>query len=197
MMDDNICMINGVQGELYDSDELDVKNDKKLKREFDRDIPILHFLEVCQEMIQKADAENIYHIGFATTPNFFFRPKKYRTVGYVIGKMTLTKESDLNWDPNLLAMDDYGYTAQNLLRYGKVLINNFINPVKRHYAEGGIGNYAQRLESKIKDCEYLMTTYPGLFRYNEKVGCHPKAELLLRLNNEEQVNGWQRTMQGG
>jgi len=39
-----------------------------------------------------------------------------------------------------------------------------------------------------------MKKYPNLFRYKEKKGCHPKAELQIRFNNPKQIIEWKKTL---
>ena len=109
-------------------------------------------------------------------------------MGYVISKAAYIKYTGHRYDENILAMDDYGYTADCLLRDGAVLINSWIKPVNKHYEEGGIGTYEQRIPKKIKDAKYLMSKFPNLFRYKIKKGCHPKAEIQIRFTNPKQVN---------
>ncbi|MDD5109504.1 MAG: hypothetical protein PHC29_08435 [Candidatus Omnitrophica bacterium] len=194
-MDDNIKSFTSVTGELYEKSILDTENDKSLKEKYEDQINIDRLLEICDEMINISEEKNIHYCGFSTTPNFYFRSRKYRYVGYVISKMALIKKSSkINYDQNIKAMDDYAYTAENLLKFGAVLINNFVHPISKHYQEGGIGTYDERVEKKIADAKYLMLKYPGLFRYKIKSGCHPKAEIQIRQNNTRQINEWRREM---
>ena len=98
------------------------------------------------------------------------------------------------FETRIPAMEDYGYTAEILQRYGRVLINNFISPVAGHYEKGGIGTYPERVEQKVKDCEFLMNKYPGLFRYPKKKTVYNKGELVIRFTNEKQVQLWRQQM---
>ena len=152
-------------------------------------------MKVCKEMTDFADRYGIYYCGFAVVDNAYFRVKKYRYVGYVISKLALIKKTPLiDYDLKIQAMDDYGYTAENLKIFGRVLINNYIFPVANHYQIGGIGTYEERKPKKIADAKYLMNKYPGLFRYKKKVGCDPKAEIQVRFTNPKQVNLWRKNL---
>lgn len=189
-LDDNIAGFCGVRPDLYGRDELAVQAPGFDRTVFDHPLGINTVVQRWQADVKEATRRGAHYIGFATVPNFYFLGRKYRDVGYVISKAALIHNVGVPYDPQILAMDDYGYTAENLVRFGRVLINNWIIPKAGHYEPGGIGTYAQRLPRKIADCEYLMAKYPGLFRYKVKAGCHPKAELQVRFTSVAQVEAW-------
>jgi len=150
--------------------------------------------EKLKEDIEVSEKIGNRYIGYATNRNYYFREKKYREVGYVLSKAVVIRYSGLEYDPNLEAMEDFGFCAENLYRFGKVLINNYILPKAGHYEKGGIGTYEQRVPRKVIDCAYLMRKYPGLFRYKVKAGCHPKAELQIRFTSKKQVDKWRTNL---
>jgi len=193
-LDDNIRGFQIVSKSHYDEEELPVQEDSSLKAVFDEPGSTERFLEVCQELAELGEKNRAYNIGFGTTPNFFFRGKKYRYVGYVISKACVRKNLGIPFELKAQSMEDYAYTAETLLRYGKVLINNYVFPIAGHYEKGGIGTYAERLPAKIRDSVVLMEKYPGLFRYNQKKGTDPKGELIIRFNSLEQVEKWRAFM---
>lgn len=194
MLDDNITEFQVVKDSHYGQELLPAKESPAFYKDiFENPVPAKRFMECVEEMRVKAEEIGAYHCGFASNANFFFRERKWRTVGYVIGKATMTRKSDINYEPGVEAMDDYLFTAQNLLRFGRVLINNFVLPVKKHYDVGGIGTYEMRLPAKIADGQYLMARFPGLFRYVKKAGKPLEAELALRFTSEKQVEKWRNT----
>lgn len=195
-LDDKCTNVVAWDQEFYKQDFINVpkKYSGELKRKANTKISALEFLEKCQEMIEIADKENIYYMGFSTQDNYYFRLKKYLYVGYVIGKAHLNKKSHLKYDPNILVMDDYSFTAQNLVRFGKVLINKFIYVNGNHYLKGGIGNYQQRLEKKLQDSQYLMKKYPLLFRYKAKSDRVKEAELVIRYHDPGQIYAWKNIL---
>lgn len=191
MMDDNVTGFTAVDDEYQRLEKLPVKQDPKHYRAiYEQKIPLFRFLEYAQETVAKAESIGAKLCGFATTENFFFRDRKWRTVGYVIGRATLIKKTGLKYDLNIQQMDDYAFTAENLRRFGLVLVNNYAVPQKKHYQNGGCGTYTERLQSKIADCQYLMNKFPGLFSYKKKAGTHPLAELHVRFTREKQVEDW-------
>ena len=149
---------------------------------------------VISDTIAEADKIGANYCGFAVVDNYYFRTKKFRYVGYVISKLAMIKNVGVPYDSRIQAMDDYGYTAENLLRYGKVLINNFLFPIAKHYEAGGIGTYEERMPKKQHDCRYLMMKYPELFRYKTKAGCDPKSEIQVRFTTLKQVADWRKKM---
>lgn len=196
-LDDNIRSMHCVHPAYYEAGELPTKSPGFDKRIFQHEPDAGHFMGLFARDIAWCERNGIGYAGFATVPNFYFLSKKYRYVGYVISKAALIKNVGIEYDPNILAMDDYAFTAEHLLRHGRVLINNFIIPQAGHYEEGGIGTYEQRLPKKIQDCKYLMAKYPGLFRFKEKSGAHPEAELQVRFTSLKQVDAWRRDLMLG
>lgn len=195
ILDDNITEFQCVSDEFYSKEDLPVKTEtSKYKEVFENKVDAKRMVQVFQESIIEAEKIGANLIGFASTPNFFFRNKKYRQVGYVIGKTQIIKKTDLRYELQVSAMDDYLWTALNLERFGKVLINNYFVAIKKHYAKGGIGTYQERLPAKLKDCDYLMKRFNGLFRYKIKAGTDPKAELAIRFTSTEQVERWRAYM---
>lgn len=191
MFDDNIKEINAFPEPYYKEDILDVKNNKQWRRPLEDHIANkIEFENIIAETINKANNIGARYATFAVVHNYYFRAKKWRTAGYGISKIALVRKDNINYDPKVIAMDDYAFTAEQLLHHGKILINNFMFPMAGHYEGGGIGTYEERLEKKIADCKYLMNKYPGLFRYKTKKNCHPEAELQIRFTSEKQVNKW-------
>lgn len=195
LLDDNITEFQCVPKPEYWEKEIDMEKDPKQARMlYETVVDFNRVLDVCKDCIEHAESKGAKLIGFGSNLNFFFRSKKFREVGYVIGKMQIIKKTKLRYDLNVQAMDDYCWTAQNLETFGKVLINNYCVGVKKHYAKGGIGTYEERLPTKLKEVAYLMQRFPGLFRYKVKTGCDPKAEIQVRFSNLTQVEKWRAFM---
>jgi len=198
-LDDNIKSFQAVPHGWYEHLWLPVQAKDKnvlmhMKEAFETPCTTERFLEICEEMREYGEREKAYNLGFATVPNFFFRGRKYRNVGYVISKAVVRKNLGIPFELENASMEDYAYTAECLLRHGKVLINNFCIPIAGHYEKGGIGTYAERLPAKIRDSAFLIEKYPGLFRYNRKTGSDPKGELIIRFNSLDQVEKWRAFM---
>jgi hypothetical protein len=200
-LDDNIKSFQSVPEPTYSELDLpvqsaDIFTRNDLKAKFETEISGKRFLEICEHLAVKGEKERAYNIGFGTTANFFFRGRHFRYVGYVISKACVRKNVGTPFELENQSMEDYAYTAETLLRYGKVLIDNYTFPVAGHYEKGGIGTYAERLPAKIRDSAFLIEKYPGLFRYNQKKGSDPNGELIIRFNSLGQVEKWRATMRG-
>lgn len=189
-LDDNIDRFTGVRRESYEQAELPVERGDFDRSIYNHNLTATEFLARLELDRKHCEATGIHYAGMAVVDNYYFRSVKYRYVGYVISKAAMIHNVGVPYDPNVTAMDDYAFTAEHLKRFGKVLINNYLFPVAGHYEPGGIGTYQERQPAKIKDSEYLMRKYPGLFRYKSKKGCHPKAELQVRFTTLSQVESW-------
>jgi hypothetical protein len=193
-LDDNIQYFEAVKEGFYKSENLPVKeNPEKYKDIFENRVSVNRFMDIVDETITEAEKRKANLCGFASNVNFFFRNKKWREVGYVIGKTQLIKKTDLKYDlrnGTTMSADDYLWTAQNLEKFGRVLINNYAVAIKKHYTKGGAGTYEKRLPQKLKDCDFLMKRFPGLFRYKIKKNHHPRSELAIRFTSQEQVEKW-------
>lgn len=189
-LDDNIHEFQGVHPGHYLKATLPVQQPGFNKKVFEYTRNWGEMVVAIEADIAHCETLGICYGGFATVPNFYFLGRKYRYVGYVISKAAIIKNVGIDYDVNIAAMDDYGFTAENLKRFGRVLINNFIVPIAGHYEAGGIGKYEERLPFKIRDCKYLMAKYPNLFRYKIKSGAHPEAEVQIRFTSPDQVRRW-------
>lgn len=198
MVDDDLQGFMCPDGEIYsnpnhDWKKCDNKVPKEIRENFNQKISMERFWEVIQDMIDYAEARGIRHCGVASNDNVFFRGKKYRTVGFCVGLCTLTKKvPGLLYDPEITVKDDYAMSAEQVLRYGGILINNYLRPIARNYAKGGVGSYEARLDRNIADCQYIMKKYPGYYR--QATGrTHNEAEIVISLR-EQGVQKWRKDM---
>jgi len=194
--DDNIKELSAVAEPYYQQPDLPVQDDASLKGAYDTACPAARFMEIAGEMSAIADKVGANLCGFATTGNFFFRGKKYRYAGYVIGKLMLWhNRADFEFD-HTISMEDFCHTAEHLYRYGAVLINNYVFPVAGHYEAGGMGTYEERIPIRKRDVQLLLKKYPGLFRIKERTGFEPGTDLTLRLHSPKQIQKWRRQLPG-
>ena len=191
-LDDNIDGMKRVVDDHYHKLKIDVEAPDINQETFGHRMTSAEYLELLTADIAVAEKIKAESIGYATVDNYYFNSKKYKPVGYVISKACAIKFAGLRYDPQLEAMEDFGYCASQLVKNNCVLINSWIKPVAGHYESGGIGTYDQRVPRKITDCAYLMHKYPELFRYKIKKDCHPKAELQFRFHSPKQIVAWKR-----
>lgn len=203
MADDNIRNFLIVREPEYWHEDLELlnpmafrKNDLAFKKQvYEQEASQEYLLKVINDTTVKADAIGAKYCAFASNKNYFFaRARKWSYYSYAISKFAMYRNDDIAFDTNVQAMDDYCFTAANILKYGKVLVNKFAFAQGGHYQKGGIGRYEERQVKKIADAAYLMLKYPRLFRYKIKKNCHPEAELMIRFCYEKQVEAWRKEM---
>ncbi|MDD4989662.1 MAG: hypothetical protein PHV42_04535, partial [Candidatus Pacebacteria bacterium] len=112
----------------------------------------------------------------------------------IVSKLCVIKKTHLRYDPNNFCMDDYDFTAQHLLSFGSVLVNNYVYPSSKHYEEGGLGTYEERVDKKTKDAALLMSKFPGLYNYNNTKNTKPNSELRYRFTSLSQVEKWRASL---
>jgi len=190
-MDDNVRGFTTTSDEIYGGEEkIDTSAPQYTRSDFNHELTAAGYLEKLEVDIQLSETLGSEYIGYSTIDNYYFRRKKYRHIGYIISKVCAIKYSGIEYDPNLEAMEDFGYCAEQLVTNGRVLINSWIFPLSGHYQKGGIGTYEARVPRKILDCSYLMEKFPELFRYKTKKDCHPQAELQFRFTSLKQMEKW-------
>lgn len=188
--DDNIERLSGVGDELSQLRVLDETTCPEYMKKFDETIDSERMKLIFEEMTYIGDKHSLFFQGFAIVDNPFFRSKKYRTVGFVVGKMNIIKKTHLTYDSAFKVKDDYEFTAQHLLAYGGVLINNFMFPEGKHYQAGGLGSLKKREPLSIADAAALLQKYPGLFRYKDRPGRAPKSEVQMTFHSQKQIEKW-------
>jgi hypothetical protein len=190
-LDDNIKSITAFPGPFYDEQELPDDTLKSERKNLLSGISWAQFNKLLWQTLTEAARKRANLIGFAPISNPYFRGRKFRDVGFVIGQMFVAKKTAANFDPSFVFKEDYDFTAQNLLKHGRVLINNYIWPEKKHYEKGGCGSLKERTRQLVLDSEKLFRKYPGLFRYNSsREGFDEKAEVLIRFTQSGQIDKW-------
>lgn len=149
------------------------------------------FMRIVTESIERAERIGAHVVGFGTTKNFYFRSRKWREVGYVMGGLRLWRyDPGYQWDDSI-GMEDFRESAEHLRRYGSVLINNYVHAVCGMYGEGGMGDRGARLDQRELDIRSLDAAYPGLLRVHRK-GADGYPDLRIRLTSPVQVERWRR-----
>ena len=149
---------------------------------------------IVKDTMREADKRGAVLCGFTAQNAAAMRPYKWHDVGYVCGKVMLMKNVGFPWRHiSVSTGEDYALTAAHLLEFGRVLVNGWGHPRRKHYAPGGCGTYEERLPEMIRTSAELMERYPGLFRMKTP---GPKGieryegELRLRLSSLEQIEKW-------
>lgn len=137
------------------------------------------FENLVEEMYNVLQATSLHLAGIAPTTNPFFynSNKPLGLKHFCIGAMTLTKPTDLRYDPNLRTKEDYDYTLQHIQKYGGVCRLNYAIPKFLHWNnEGGVVDYRT---DKIEEdsVAYLKKKWGTAIRDNPK----RPHEILLKV----------------
>ena len=122
-----------------------------------------HFIEL-------AERHGVELIGFGLHDNPMNLSKCYTTRGLADGRFWLVKKGSFRFDLNAQSIDDFAWTAENLVRNGNVLVCNWIVPYFERYTAGGFGSKEERLALRRKECAYLAEKYDPLIRIARKPG---------------------------
>ena len=142
---------------------------------------------VTSYLVDVATGCGAHLVGFATNDNPAFRNQHLRTIGYVSGKLMLWhNDPAFDWD-HTITMEDYRNSAEHLLNYGAVLVDNWTRPVAGHYEPGGMGTYDERIPYRQRDVQRLLQMYPGFFRVKDRKGFVPGTDLALVPTSHKQL----------
>lgn len=130
-------------------------------------------------LINIAEKNNIHLIGFGLHDNPLNLRNKFTTTGLADGRFWLIKKSKYKFDTNVQLIDDVAWTAENLIRHGKVLILNWLVPYFQRYTKGGFGNTTERLTQRKIECKYLVNKYYPLINYAHKTGWEYGSHIKL------------------
>lgn len=169
-MDDNIKEFWSVNKDQYNKESLPVEsfNHAFWDKLFRANTNPARLNEILEETQLKAEAVGAHFAGFATTDNPFFRKKKWRETGFVCTKTALVKKNSLRFDERFYAKDDVDFSAANLERYGRTLVNNYLFPKAAHHQSGGIGNKFARKVYTQRETQLLVEKWPDICGFSKR-----------------------------
>lgn len=142
------------------------QNNYRLKNE----INLREMFNWFPKLIELAEKNNIHLIGFGLHDNPMNLRKKFNTRGLADGRFWLVKKSHYKFDLNAQMIDDFAWTAENLVRHKNVLVLNWCVPYFERYTAGGYGSMTERKALRIKECAYLANRFDPLIKIAEKPG---------------------------
>ena len=101
---------------------------------------------------------------------------------------------EISCDTNKQLADDLSFTLKNLKHYGKVLLDQWLIPKCKRYSRGAYGTKDQRMEQRIRECEYLVETYPDLAFFYDKPGWPEHSHIRIRYKKPIEVDKDQVSM---
>ena len=157
------------------------ENQNEYRRKFQKKISTAELLARAEEAIPMLEEMGCALLGWAGFENPIFRKKKW---GYNIladGRAWLVKKTHLRFDGNAQLIDDLCWTAKNIQEFGIVAVDRWILPKCKRYTAGGYGGLDERMEQKLREAAYLVTTYPDLIHFKPKKGWPDNSHVALRL----------------
>lgn len=131
------------------------------------------------KLIQIAENNKIYLIGFGLHDNPLNLRKKFTSRGLADGRFWLIKKHNYKFDLNAQLIDDVAWTAENLVRHNNVLVLNWIVPYFKRYSSGGFGSTKERKQQRIKECTYLQNKFYPLVKIANKSGWDKGTHIKL------------------
>lgn len=155
---------------LSNNNELPItfKNQEIFRLKKENIITLNEMFSIFPKLIDLAEKNNIYLIGFGLHSNPQNLKKKFTNKGLADGRFWLVKKSNYKFDINAQLIDDVAWTAENLVRHGKVLVLNWIVPFFERYTAGGFGSTEERKEQRKKECIYLSSKFFPLVQIADK-----------------------------
>ncbi len=191
--EDNILKVTAVSESHYGLSEIwPTRRDLYHSRE----LSPRELMPIIGDDLALADRLGVRYGGFACNDNHYYRSLKYRTGGFVWAKMGYCHKDGPAWPAEFKEMDDYAHSAENLLKVGKVLINNFVYPwAQRGEGRGGSRKLEDRWGDKAHTVRKLMERYPDLFVLANPTGdCPLGTEVLMNKTEPEEIRRWRAVM---
>jgi len=157
-----------------------IENQKLFKGQMQVPISLTKFMQRAEEVVDACERVGARLGGFCGIANPVFRDHKWRFNVIVDGRAWVIKKGALRFDPVAQMVDDVCFTAQNIERYGVVVINQWVLPDCRRYTAGSFQSIDNRMAQKMQEAAHLVATYPQTLRYADKTGWPPNSHVTLR-----------------
>lgn len=194
-LDDNVSHLEGLapclSSERIDFGVAPPPPRKSWREAFARRLTRDEVWHYIHQTLERAAREGTINCGFATEHNYFFRRLKWQLFGYCRSQFTLYKNDGSTWLPPGCpdtCLEDMVKTVDVVARYGCVVVNRHMKPVKPFFEAGGVGTLEERLPYLRNTCKWLIGQYPGLVRYSKRRDYH----VTFAKTNRRTVDGWRR-----
>lgn len=163
-----------------DALQITTANQKQIAPTLKHKITADRFLDRCHQLAQGCEAVGAKLGGFCGIDNPLFRDRHWKFNALADGRCWVVQKSRLRLDTGAHSIDDYCWTAQNIDRFGVVVINQWVLPDCARYTPGGYGSIDERMPQKLKETRHLVQTYPHLIAYKDKKGHPPGGHVTIR-----------------
>lgn len=190
MCDDFKRAVSRPLGEIVDPsmDTLPVTMENQAKyrvRKGRDDISLKAMFSTFPYLISKAESKGIRLVGFGLHDNPLNLRRKFCYHGLADGRFWLVKKHPyIRFDENVQMIDDVAWTAENIKRFGAVLVCNWIVPYFQRYTKDGFGSIQARLDQRREECKYLVDKYAPLVRYAAKPGWPAGTHIRLQYSKK-------------
>lgn len=150
--------------------DINFENQNKYRLKDSNAMTLKEMFSMFPKLIELAERNNIYLIGFGLHDNPLNLRKKFSNKGLCDGRFWLVKKAHYRFDLNAQLIDDVAWTAENLVRHKNILALNWCIPYFERYTAGGFGSTTERLELRRKECAYLANKYNPLVKIADKSG---------------------------
>ena len=168
---------------LSKTQRIDVNIENQNAYRLRKEITLSEMFSMFPKLIEIAEANKIHLIGFGLHDNPMNLGKKFTTRGLADGRFWLVKKSSYEFDVNCQMIDDFCWTAENLVRHGNVMVLNWCVPYFERYTAGGYGSTEERKALRKKECVYLIKKYSPLIRSAEKSGWDKGTHIKLQASD--------------
>jgi hypothetical protein len=148
--------------------DITFQNQHKFHLNKQNPISLKEMFEFFPKLIELAELNKIFLIGFGLHDNPLNLKKKFGHRGLADGRFWLVKKSNYKFDLNAQLIDDVAWTCENLIRHNNVLILNWTVPFFSRYTSGGFGSTSERKELRKKECNYLCNKFNPLIKMAHK-----------------------------
>lgn len=162
-------------------------NQREWRPRFKHPVPLAQFMRRCQAAAATADSYGAHLVGFAGYDNALYRARRWKLNTLADGRAWVVRKTHLRFDEQVQLIDDVCWTAQNILAFGAVLVDQWILPNCRRYTAGAYGTIDQRLAQKRREVAYLTRTYPQVCAVRRKAGWPDGTHVVIR-----NVKSWTR-----
>lgn len=172
--------------------ELDwVRGQRDWRKLFETEVsPSFFHKTFVPEMLDAMEREGTIYAGLATETNYFYRRLKWQLYGYVRTQFAFYKNDASTWYPFRSCMQEDMYKSIDVVaRYGAVVINRFVKPIKPFFEEGGIGSFESRLPHLLENTDRFCSMYPGLVKPQSN---NKPYQAQFKLRTRDAVYRWRR-----
>lgn len=116
------------------------------------------------ELIHKCAELGTSYGGLAAEDNYYFRPRKWVTKGYVKAKFSVSQNIGVPWvyDDRFQVYTDWARSIDRVARHGCIAINRFSHARFVAWEAGGIGSLEERLPFILPTIKALKERFNGL-----------------------------------